>query len=150
MVALSARTGFSRPPTPSRGSDELTFTTWGTEEELSGFERAIAAFEDATSGASVRLNVVPYAEMFENIDAQLQAGNPPDRFRAVYTNLGTYAGREQLLDLSPYVDADFGDQFTDQMWEAVQYDGIPYEVPHITDGVLSPSAGPRDEHATRV
>lgn len=133
VAALSGCVGFSRPATPSAGSDELTFTTWGTEAELGGFERAIAAFEAATPGASVRLNAVPYAEMFENIDAQLQAGNPPDIFRAVYTNLGTYAGREQLLDLSDYLDSGFGDQFTDQMWQAVQYDGTPYAVPHITD-----------------
>ena len=131
-AALSA-CGFSRPSAPEAGSDELTFTTWGTEAEIGGFERAIAAFQDATPGASVRLNVVPYAEMFENIDAQLQAGNPPDIFRALYTNLGTYAGRDQLLDLSSYVDTDFGGQFTDQMWQAVQYDGAPYAVPHVTD-----------------
>ncbi|WP_165063172.1 ABC transporter substrate-binding protein [Marisediminicola senii] len=133
VAALSACAGFSRPAGQASGSNELTFTTWGTEAELGGFERAIAAFEEATPGATVRLNVVPYQQMFENIDAQLQSGTEPDIFRAVYTNLGTYAGRDQLLDLSQYLDSDFGDQFTDPLWEAVQYDGIPYAVPHITD-----------------
>lgn len=131
-AVLSGCAGFSRPSTDA-GSDELTFTTWGTDAELAGFDRAIAAFEEATPGATVRLNIVPYEQMFENIDAQLQSGTQPDIFRALYTNVGTYAGREQLLDLTDYVDADFGDQFTEQMWQAVQFDGTPFAVPHITD-----------------
>jgi len=131
--ALSACAGFTRQEQPATGSDELSFTTWGTEAELDGFERAISAFEEANPGASVRLNVVPYQQMFENIDAQFQSGEEPDVFRAVYTNLGLYAGRGQLLDLSDHLDADYGDQFTEQLWQAVQYDGTPYGVPHITD-----------------
>lgn len=133
VAALSGCAGFSRPATPSAGADELTFTTWGTESELAGFERAIAAFEEATPGATVKLNVVPYAQMFENIDAQLQAGTAPDIFRGIYTNIGAYAGRGQLLDLSPYIDDSFGQGFTDQMWQAVQFDGTPFGVPHHTD-----------------
>ena len=46
------------------------------------------------------LNAVPYEQMFTNIDAQLQAGNPPDVFRVPYYTFGAYAGRDQLLDLS--------------------------------------------------
>ncbi|MEY2847416.1 MAG: hypothetical protein RI885_81, partial [Actinomycetota bacterium] len=133
VAALSSCAGFSRPAAPSSGSNELTFTTWGTEAELGAFNRAIAAFEEATPGATVKLNEVPYQQMFENIDAQLQSGTEPDIFRATYTNLGLYAGREQLLDLSTHLDGDFGDQFTDQLWQAVQFDGTPYAVPHITD-----------------
>lgn len=132
LAALSACSGFTRPAADV-SSDELTFTTWGTESELTEFERVIAAFEEANRGAKVRLNVVPYAEMFENIDAQLQAGNPPDIFRALYSNLGAYAGRKQLLDLTPHLDGAFGGRFTDQMWQAVQFDGAPYGVPHHTD-----------------
>ena len=53
----------------------------------------ISAFEKATSGAKVELNSVPYEQMFTNIDAQLQAGNPPDLFRVPYYTFGAYAGR---------------------------------------------------------
>ena len=132
VAALSACSGFSRPAETS-GSDELTFTTWGSDSELAGFEKAIAGFEKANLGATVKLNVVPFAEMFSNIDAQLQSGTAPDIFRVDYDNLGVYSGREQLLDLSEYFDDAAGAKFTDQMWQAVKFDGVPYGVPHHTD-----------------
>lgn len=110
----------------------LTFTTWGTESELAGFRSAIAGFEEE-SGAKVELNAVPYEQMFTNIDAQIQAGNPPDVFRVPYYTFGAYAGAGQLLDLGPHLADGFADRFTPQAWAAVQGDGTPYGVPHHTD-----------------
>lgn len=142
-AALSGCAGFtgsdaspaaSEQPSGSSGTGgELTFTTWGSDSELAGFERAIAAFEAATPGATVALNAVPFEQMFPNIDAQLQSGNAPDLFRVDYDNLGTYAGREQLLDLTPYLDPSTGEAFTESLWQAVQFDGAPYGLPHHTD-----------------
>ena len=71
--------------------------------------------------------------MFTNIDAQLQAGNPPDVFRVPYYTFGAYAGRDQLLDLSSHLPGDFADRFTPQAWAAVQNEGKPFGVPHHTD-----------------
>jgi len=132
VAALSSCGGFGTSKTAGK-SAELTFTTWGTDAELTAFKRAIASFETANAGAKVTLKVAPYAEMFTNIDAQLQSGTAPDVFRVTYSNIGVYAGRKQLLDLSPYFDAAAGARFTDQMWAAVKYDGAPYGVPHHTD-----------------
>jgi multiple sugar transport system substrate-binding protein len=117
----------------SAGTQTLTFTTWGTDAELTGFRDAIAAFEAANAGATVTLNVVPYEQMFTNIDAQLQAGNPPDVFRVPYYTFGAYAGRGQLLDLGPHLPAGFSDRFTPQAWAAVQNEGKPFGIPHHTD-----------------
>jgi multiple sugar transport system substrate-binding protein len=111
----------------------LTFTTWGTDSELTGFRAVIAAFEKANPGTTVTLNAVPYEQMFTNIDAQLQAGNPPDVFRVPYYTFGNYAGRGQLLDLSTHVPGDFSDRFTATAWAAVQNSQKPYGVPHHTD-----------------
>ena len=119
-------------PSASSG-DTLTFTTWGTDAELKGFRTAIASFEKANSGAKVSLNAVPYEQMFTNIDAQLQAGNPPDVFRVPYYTFGAYAGQDQLLDLSSHLPSGFEDRFTPQAWAAVQNGGKPYGVPHHTD-----------------
>ncbi len=114
-------------------SNTLTFTTWGTDSELAGFRSAIAGFEKANAGSKVVLNAVPYAQMFTNIDAQLQAGNPPDVFRVPYYTFGRYAGSGQLLDLSSHVDKAFGDRFTPAAWAAVQNSAKPFGVPHHTD-----------------
>ncbi|KEP74027.1 sugar ABC transporter substrate-binding protein, partial [Microbacterium sp. SUBG005] len=82
---------------------------------------------------TVELNAVPYEQMFTNIDAQLQAGNPPDIFRVPYYTFGAYAGRGQLLDLKPLLSADRQTQFTPQAWAAVQNGDGTYGLPHHTD-----------------
>ncbi|MTD14612.1 extracellular solute-binding protein [Nakamurella sp. YIM 132087] len=134
-AVLAGCGGFSTPSTPetSSGTKTLNFTTWGTDAELAGLRSGIAAFEAANSGTTVALNAVPYEQMFTNIDAQLQAGNPPDVFRVPYYTFGGYAGRGQLLDLSAHLPSDFSSRFTPQAWAAVQNGGKPFGVPHHTD-----------------
>ena len=132
--AVLAGCGFSTKksgPTAG-GGDTLSFTTWGTDAELAGFRSAISGFEKSAN-ATVNLNVVPYGQMFATIDAQLQAGNPPDVFRVPYYTFGSYAGRGQLLDLSSRLPSGFSDRFTPQAWAAVQGSSKPFGVPHHTD-----------------
>ena len=130
---IAAGCGFAPSSSKSAAADTLTFTTWGTDSELAGFRAAIAAFEKAEPSAKVTLNAVPYEQMFSNIDAQIQAGNPPDIFRVPYYTFGSYAGRAQLLDLTPYAGAGLSQRFTPAAWQAVQNAGKPYGVPHHTD-----------------
>lgn len=111
----------------------ITFTTWASESEQAAFEDLIAQFEGEHDGATVELNVVPYDQMFSNIDAQLSSGDAPDIFRVDYGNLGVYSSQDQLLDVSPYFTDDEISDFVPAMWEAVSYDGTPYGVPHQTD-----------------
>lgn len=134
-LALSACGGFSTADRDEgdAASGTITFTTWGTDAELAGLRAAVSSFQQANDGVTVQLNAVPYEQMFTTIDAQLQAGNPPDVFRVPYYTFGSYAGREQLLDLSPHLDDGFADRFTPQAWAAVQNGGKPYGVPHHTD-----------------
>ena len=132
-VAL-AGCGFKTSDSSSTGKkDTLAFTTWGTDSELAGLRRSISRFEKAKQGAKVALNVVPYEQMFTNIDAQLQADEAPDIFRVPYYTFGSYAGRGQLLDLSSHLADGFGDRFTPAAWAAVQNQRKPYGVPHHTD-----------------
>ena len=117
----------------SSGSQTLTFTTWASESEKAAFEGLITQFQSAHPGVTVQMNVVPYDQMFSNIDAQLSSGSAPDIFRVDYGNLGVYSSQSQLLDLSPYVTSADSSVFTPAMWEAVSYNGTPYGVPHQTD-----------------
>ena len=134
MPLALAGCGFAPSASPSTAAaGTISFTTWGTDAELAGFKKVIASFEQAHAGAKVALNAVPYEQMFTNIDAQIQAGNPPDVFRVPYYTFGAYAGAGQLLDLSSHLGSGFSDRFTDQAWAAVQNGGKPYGVPHHTD-----------------
>lgn len=131
-TAVLAGCGFTRQE-PTGGDGELTFTTWGSDSELAAFRSAISGFEKQNSGVTVTLNAVPYEQFFQNIDAQLQSDTAPDIFRVDYDNLGTYAGRDQLLDLSDLIDDPSGEVFTDALRAAVRYDDRPFGVPHHTD-----------------
>ncbi|MGY3261839.1 MULTISPECIES: ABC transporter substrate-binding protein [unclassified Frigoribacterium] len=129
-AGLSGCSGFTG------GSDDaadgtLTFTTWASESEQDSFEKLVAQFESEHDGATVDLNVVPYDQMFSNIDAQLSTGDAPDVFRVDYGNLGVYSSQGQLLDLTGRIDDE--DSFQPAMLEAVSYEGAPYGVPHQTD-----------------
>ncbi|MGL4241287.1 MAG: ABC transporter substrate-binding protein, partial [Beijerinckiaceae bacterium] len=132
-TALLAGCGFTRQEPSGSGDSELLFTTWGSDSELAAFRSAISGFEKQNPGVTVNLNAVPYEQFFQNIDAQLQSDTAPDVFRVDYDNLGTYAGREQLLDLSDLLDDSAGEAFTEAMRAAVRYDDRPYGVPHHTD-----------------
>lgn len=132
-LVLSGCAGFGGGGSDDGGDQSLTFTTWGSESEEASFTALIEQFESEHEGVDIKLNVVPYDQMFSNIDAQLSSGDAPDIFRVDYGNLGVYSSQGQLLDLSDAFSDDEVAAFTPAMWEAVSYDGAPYGVPHQTD-----------------
>lgn len=111
----------------------VRFQTWASDAEASAFKKLKAEFESANKGVTVDLKIVPYGEMFTGIDAQLQAGTAPDVFRVDYPTMGLYSGTGQLLDLTDYLDSSLTDDFIPALYQAVQFDGVPYGVPHQTD-----------------
>jgi multiple sugar transport system substrate-binding protein len=132
-LALGGCSGFGGGGDDDGDADSLTFTTWASESEQAAFESLVDDFEATHEGTKIRLNVVPYDQMFSNIDAQLSSGDAPDIFRVDYGNLGVYSSQEQLLDLSDFFTDDEIEAFVPAMWEAVSFDGTPYGVPHQTD-----------------
>ena len=115
------------------GPATITFTTWASAPEETAFKQIVSKFEAANPKIKVDLNIVPYAQDLQDINSRLQAGNPPDAFRLTYTSLGIYSSKQALLDLSPYVDSSFQDQFQPGYYAAVEFDGKPYGIPHQTD-----------------
>jgi multiple sugar transport system substrate-binding protein len=111
----------------------ISFTTWASTAEEQAFKRVIANFHAKYKTVRVTLNVVPYGQMLQGINARLQAGNAPDVFRVTFTSLGLYSSKGALLDLSKYVDKAFVQQFQAAYWAGTTYNGKPYGVPHQTD-----------------
>ena len=126
--------GFSKSSSGTTTSkDTVTFMTWASDAEKSAFKKLATAFEAAHKGVTVDLQVVPYAEMFTNVDTQLQSNTAPDIFRVDYPTMGLYSSTDQLLDLSSYLDSSMTDDFIPALYQAVQFDGKPFGVPHQTD-----------------
>jgi multiple sugar transport system substrate-binding protein len=112
----------------------LSFGFWGgSTGELAGFTQAKQKFEAANPGTTIDFKVSPYDGFFSGIDRGIQAGNAPDVFRVDYTTIGKYSSRGLLLDMSPYISTTESAAFLPALWQAVQYKGVPYGVPHQTD-----------------
>jgi multiple sugar transport system substrate-binding protein len=115
------------------GSDEeITFTLWAGDAELTAFE-AIARDFEAAEGIRVKLQQVPFEQLLTTVDAGLQGGQAPDVFRVTYNDLGVYSSQGVLLDLSDSVPDGYADSFLPGLWRAVAPDGTPFGVPHHTD-----------------
>jgi multiple sugar transport system substrate-binding protein len=135
-LGIAACGGSSPASTKRGGPATVTFTTWASAAEETAFKQIVSDFHASNKTIHVNLDIVPYAEMFQGIDAKLQAGDAPDMFRVTYTNLGIYSSKNVLLDMSPYVDSAFVDQFQPAYWSAVTFNGKPYGVPHQTDTTM--------------
>ncbi|WP_336922846.1 ABC transporter substrate-binding protein [Aquipuribacter sp. SD81] len=114
------------------GSGELTLTTWGSDAEIAAFQTIADRFAEA-EGVTVTIENLPYDQIRTVVDRRLQAGQAPDLFRVSYTDVGGYASRGVLADLSGTLDASYGEEFLPALWAAVQSDGVPVGVPHHTD-----------------
>jgi multiple sugar transport system substrate-binding protein len=112
--------------------DGLTLTTWGSEAEIAAFQTVADRFREA-EGVTVTIENLPYDQIRTVVDRRLQAGRAPDLFRVSYTDVGGYAERGVLADLSGTLDASYGEEFFPALWAAMQTDGVPVGVPHHTD-----------------
>jgi multiple sugar transport system substrate-binding protein len=116
------------------GSGQLTFQTWAsTSGEKKGFRGLVERFEKKNPNASVNLEIVPGDQQYEKLDTRLAAGTGPDLARMQYQAIGRYSSQGALVDISEYLDGDEGSAFTPAFWQAVQYEGKPYALPHHTD-----------------
>lgn len=111
---------------------DLTLTTWGSDAEIAAFQTIADRFAEA-EGVTVRIENLPYDQIRTVVDRRLQARQAPDLFRVSYTDVGGYASRGVLADLSGTLDASYGEEFFPPLWAALQADGVPVGVPHHTD-----------------
>lgn len=116
------------------GSGELKFQTWAsTSGEQKGFKGLVERFEKQHPDASVKLEIVPGEQQYAKLDTRLAAGEGPDLARMQYQAVGRYSSQGALVDLSEYLEKGEASAFTPAFWQAVQYEGAPYALPHHTD-----------------
>ncbi|MFF6888498.1 ABC transporter substrate-binding protein [Streptomyces sp. NPDC012421] len=133
-LAVAASGALSACGSGSGGSDPgtLTFSVWGSDNEMAAFNAVARAFEKQNAGTKVKVEQLPYEQMRSTLDARLQSGQGPDLFRVTYNDIGIYSAQGVLQDLGPTIGKDKAD-FIDALWAGVQYEGKPYGVPHHTD-----------------
>lgn len=130
--ALTSPGGGASAAAGGGGGDGITLTTWGSDAEIAAFQTIADRFRES-EGVTVTIENLPYDQIRTVVDRRLQAGQAPDLFRVSYTDVGGYASRGVLADVSGTLDASYGEQFFPALWASVQADGVPVGVPHHTD-----------------
>ncbi len=133
LVGLSLAGGCShRSSTAADGRTHLRFSTWGEPVEIAAFRRVIERYHQTKPGIRIDLEEVSY-KYRSQIDAQIAAGVGPDLLRVTYLDIGRYSPSSALIDLSRYLPASLGIEFTEPVWTAVKFEGRPHALPHHTD-----------------
>ncbi len=112
----------------------LTFAVWGGQAEQDAFNALIRKYQTLHPNVTIRLEVSGNSsQVYQNVDTRLAGHQAPDMFRIQYQAVGRYASARALVDLTPYLPPDAGDAFGAAFWQATNYKGKPYALPHHTD-----------------
>ncbi|GCD18752.1 sugar ABC transporter substrate-binding protein [Cellulomonas algicola] len=96
---------------------KLTFWTW-----VPDIEKEVKLFEDAYPAIDVEVvNVGQGADHYQKLRSALKAGEgAPDVAQVEFQHLSSFALGDNLLDLTPYMPADVGDDYVPWVWEQVK------------------------------
>ena len=115
-------------------AQEISFSTWGNTQEIELFNTMIDAFEADHPGVTVELVERPAQGYRDQVVAELAAGEAPDIVRVGFVgDFAFYADAGGTVDLSPYLEEGFADDFFEAAWTIVTYDDKPYGIPFVTD-----------------
>ncbi len=113
---------------------ELEFWTfWGSETRRPIIEGIVANFNESQDRIHVTHVFNPWGDIWTKSLAAIAAGNPPDVVVTDINSVSHRAARNQATNLAPYVDADMADDYFDELWRVVLYEGDPYALPFTTD-----------------
>lgn len=86
-------------------SGEITYMTYDVGPANASREEAVKVFQDQNPGTTIKLEVLPYGDMFTKLAAQMSTNQGPDVIYGDFSLL-TYALGGQLLDLTELVRGD--------------------------------------------
>jgi multiple sugar transport system substrate-binding protein len=124
-TAAAAACGGDAPA--SEGDDAVQFLVFGDPEELAAYGELIAAYEEATPGASVEvIEASDRADLIARVSTSISGGEPPDVFLLNYRYYGQFAAKDALhpvddrLAASDVIDEE---DFYPQALDAFRWDG---------------------------
>lgn len=97
------------------------------------FEKLIKDYERDRPDVTIRLQPMPDKSFYTQLDTRLAAGDAPDIVYMQHQNVGRYAAAGSLVDISEYLDDNYGDAFFDAFWQVVDRDGKVYGIPNTTN-----------------
>ncbi|NKE58076.1 carbohydrate ABC transporter substrate-binding protein [Lentzea sp. PSKA42] len=85
------------------GQAEIRFIWWGNDDRAKVTNEAVKLFESRNPDIKVSTSFQNFQNYFEKLSTEIAGGNAPDVIQMDYRYLNEYAGRNVLLDLTPYV-----------------------------------------------
>lgn len=112
----------------------LTLAVWGAQAEQDGFNAVIRKYQAQHPSVTIRLEVNGNSgQLYQQVDTRLAGRQAPDLFRIQYQQFGRYAAARALVDLGPYLKGDDTADFAPAFWQATNYQGKTFALPHHTD-----------------
>lgn len=130
LIALAAAVASGGWVAAQTTVDYFSFTT--SSDRIETLESLIDVFEAENPDIQINYTTADFGSYFTKLQTDFAAGNPPDVFELNYENFVTFAARDTLLDVGPYVAASEnigGDTFYPAALDAFAYDGTQYGLP---------------------
>jgi len=131
-IGASALAAAGRPARAQRAAG-LVLAVWAGSAEQDAYNRIIAKYQALNPGTTIRLEIVPYGQYYQQLDTRLAGRQAPDMIRMEYWQLGRYARDRAILPLDPYLGSDAAADFDPKFWAVSGFQGKQYILPHHTD-----------------
>lgn len=120
-----------------QGAKPATLTVWQTynDEESPVFKEIVAKFQEAHPGVTVNVERVPFNGAEPKIQTALTTHTEPDIARVDVSFLAKLAGKNALLDIGPYVPAEFRAEIMPVALQSCTYEGKLWGIPDQTNGL---------------
>ncbi|MBV9786658.1 MAG: sugar ABC transporter substrate-binding protein [Chloroflexi bacterium] len=90
---------------PAAPSGNVSFIVWGDPAEKAAYETLVNAFKQKQSGINITLTHIPgQTEYRQRLATDFAAGTPADIVLLNYRRMGTFAAREVIEPLGPYLE----------------------------------------------
>lgn len=119
----------------SNADNQVTWTTWGTPDELKGFEAVNDQFRADNPDVNLVFQpVASYSEYHSKLTTQLTSGTAPDVFYVGDDRIASLVANDVLEPIDTCLgqaDAKFDlDQFNPEIYQIAQKDGVTYALPN--------------------
>ncbi|HLV55608.1 MAG TPA: sugar ABC transporter substrate-binding protein [Actinotalea caeni] len=119
--------------TDDEGVTTVTFRLWD-EAAAAAYEESFAAFTEQHPEIRVEIEQVPWANYWEQLPLDLQAGEMADIFWTNTSNFGRYADAGNLLDITEVLGEDH-DEWNPAAVELYERNGSLWGVPQLSDSI---------------
>ncbi|MBM7784850.1 ABC transporter substrate-binding protein [Tenggerimyces flavus] len=115
------------------GKTQVTFRLWD-DQVAKAYEQSFAEFEKQNTDIDVKIELIPWADYWTKLTADVGSGTVSDIFWTNTSNFGIYADNKSLLN----IDEKLGDQKADWQKSVVDLytrDNVLWGVPQLWDSI---------------